>query len=80
MNANKLEQKTKMNAIELKKAIGRKPFRPFSIYMSDGDVIDVERAEWAVVHPRKQKTMIVFEADGGFRILDLHLISQIRAA
>ncbi|HEV2207417.1 MAG TPA: hypothetical protein VG167_01495 [Verrucomicrobiae bacterium] len=63
----------------IQKAIQQKPFRQFSVRLTDGELVPVEREHRAVVHPRG-KTMIIFEEDGGYRIIDLALITELQTS
>lgn len=63
----------------IQKAIQQKPFRRFSVRLTDGELVPVTREQRAFVHPRG-KTMIILEADGGYRIIDLALITELQTA
>jgi hypothetical protein len=63
----------------VQKAMAQKPFRPFSVRLTDGELVEIKGEHTAAVHP-KGKTMIVFEADGGYRIIDLALITGLQMA
>ena len=63
----------------IEEAINRKPFRPFSLRLADGQLVQVNEAYRAAVHPDVE-TMVIFEATGGYRILDIPLITGLQAA
>lgn len=63
----------------IKKAAERRPFRPFSLRLADGSQVQIPRENYAAVHPAG-KTMIVFEDDGGYRILDIARITELQTA
>jgi hypothetical protein len=63
----------------IQKAMAQKPFRRFSVRLTDGELVEIKGEHTAAVHP-KGKTMIVFEADGGYRIIDLALITELQTA
>jgi hypothetical protein len=63
----------------IQKAITQKPFRRFSVRLSDGELVQIKGAHTAAVHP-KGKTMIIFEEDGGYRIIDISLITELQTA
>jgi hypothetical protein len=63
----------------LQKAMTHKPFRRFSVRLTDGRLVQIRNEDTAAVHP-KANTMIVFEDDGGYRIIDIDLITELRTA
>lgn len=63
----------------IQKALARKPFRRFSLRLTDGRLVQIKRAHTAAVHP-KGDTMIIFEERGGYRILDIPLITEVQTA
>ena len=63
----------------IQKAITEKPFRRFSVRLSDGELVEVKGEQTAAVHP-KGKTMIIFDEDGGYRIIDIGLITELQTA
>jgi len=56
----------------------QKPFRRFSVF-TDGSLVAIKGEHSAAVHPRG-KTMVIFEEDGGYRILDIALITELQTA
>ena len=63
----------------IQKAMAQKPFRQFSVRLTDGELVKIKGEHTAAVHP-KGKTMIIFEEDGGYRIIDLALITELQTA
>jgi hypothetical protein len=63
----------------LQKAMAQKPFRRFSVRLTDGELVEIKGEHTAAVHP-KGKTMTDFEADGGYRIIDLAVITELQTA
>ena len=63
----------------IQKAITHKPFRRFSVRLTDGELVEIKGERTAAVHP-KGKTMIIFDADGGYRIIDIGLITELQRA
>ena len=57
----------------------QKPFRRFSVRLSDGELVEIKGEHTAAVHP-KGKTMIIFDEDGGYRIIDIALITELQTA
>ncbi len=63
----------------LRKALERKPFRRFSVRLTDGELVRIKSDHSAAVHP-KGETMVIFEDDGSYRIVDIALITKLQAA
>jgi hypothetical protein len=63
----------------VQKAMRQKPFRRFSIRLTDGRLVQIKDAHTAAIHP-KGNTMIVFEDKGGYRIIDIALITELQTA
>lgn len=57
--------------------MAQRPFRRFSVRLTDGELLPIRGEHTAAVHP-KGKTMIIFEEDGGYRIIDLALITELQ--
>lgn len=66
-----------MNVKTLTDVVSRRPFRPFTIRMANGARIRVGDPDRVAVHP-KGSVVILFENDGGTRILDMPLIAELR--
>ncbi len=60
----------------VKAAIQRRPFRPFSVRLADGSEIQIQSQEHVALHPTG-KTFIIFEPDGGYRIVDIPLVTDL---
>lgn len=54
----------------------RQPFQPFTIRMADGRSIDVGHPEFVALSPAG-RTVIIQTADGGHRVLDLLLMTEL---
>jgi len=63
----------------IEKAMSRKPFRRFSLRLTDGRLVPIKGEHRAAVHPNGD-TMIIFEEKGGYSIIDIALITELRAA
>ena len=61
---------TSMTREVFQKAMAQKPFRRFSIRLTDGRLVQIKDEHTAAVHP-KGSTLIVFEEKGGYRIIDI---------
>ncbi len=52
------------------------PFRPFSIHLADGRVFQVLHREF-LSHSPSGRTVVVHQADEGFSVLDLLLVTEL---
>jgi len=64
----------------IKHALERRPFRPFQLRLSDGSLVDIERENQLGLHPHTKKTVVYFDPDGGYHILDMALVTALHAA
>lgn len=60
----------------IKAAVQRRPFRPFSVRLADGSQIQIPGQDNAAVHP-DGKTFVIFEPAGGYRIVDVPLVTDL---
>jgi hypothetical protein len=60
----------------IRDAIRRRPFRPFSVKLADGSRIQIQHQDNVALHPAG-KTFIIFERDGGYRIVDIPLVTDL---
>ncbi len=65
-----------MTTEAIKDAIQRRPFRPFSVRLADGSQIQIESQDYVAMHP-VGKTFIIFEPNGGHRIVDIPLVTDL---
>ena len=56
--------------------VGKRPFRPFTIRLANGQRIRINDHDRVAVHP-DAKTLFLFERDGGYRIVDIPLIAEL---
>ena len=68
-----------MTRAVIRKAMVQKPFRRLSVRLTDGRLVQIKTEHTAAVH-RKGNTMIVFDDDGGYRIIDISLITELQTA
>ncbi len=54
------------------------PFHPFVMHLADGREIAVTHREWLASAPRG-RTVIVFQPDDSFNIVDLLLVTDLKA-
>ncbi len=47
-----------MTYVRMKAALAEKPFKPFRIHTSDGEVVRVKSPEFAWIHPNKRVIMV----------------------
>ncbi len=55
------------------------PFRPFNISMADGQSLEVAHRDFVAMSPAG-RTVIVYQNDENFNVLDLPLISELQVA
>lgn len=55
------------------------PFRPFTIRMADGRSFDVSHPDFVAQSP-SGRTVIVFQADESYSVLDLLLMTELQVA
>ena len=65
-----------MTTEAIKTAVQSRPFRPFIVSLANGLQIPIQSQEHVAVHP-DGKTFIVFEPDGGYRIVDIPLVTDL---
>jgi hypothetical protein len=65
-----------MTADAIRQAMHATPFVPFTPKMAGGPEVKVPHPDFIAVNPRGL-TVVVFEQDGGWRVLDTLLIGEI---
>lgn len=55
------------------------PFRPFTIRMADGRTFQVDHPDFIALSP-SGRTVIIFQRDDSYSILDLLLMSELEVA
>jgi hypothetical protein len=65
-----------MTIDQLRGAYRAKPFKPFTIHMGDGRSFRIDHPDF-VSHSPAGRTVIVYERDDSFHILDLLLMTEI---
>ena len=65
-----------MTAEAIKTAVQSRPFRAFTVCLANGLQIQVQSQEHVAVHP-DGKTFIIFEPNGGYRIVDIPLVTDL---
>ena len=67
-----------MSIDQIKEFTGRKPFRPFTINLLDGEPILIAEAAALVIPPRsKFGTLIAFTEDGRMHIFEQSVIASL---
>jgi hypothetical protein len=66
-----------MNAKILADVVSKRPFRSFTIRMANGGRVRVTDPDRVAIHP-EGSVLVIFETDGGLRILDLPLIAELQ--
>lgn len=62
---------------EIRKLYDARPFRPFDIHTADERRIRVAHPEFMATAPAA-RTVVVYQADGSFDIVDVLLVSALR--
>ena len=65
-----------MTTEAIKTAVQKRPFRPFSVRLADGSEIEIQSQDYVALHP-DGKTFIIFELTGGYRIVDIPLVTDL---
>jgi hypothetical protein len=66
-----------MTAQEFRSVFEALPFRPFTVYLADGREVTVRHQEYALLSPTG-RTLIVYEDDDSFQVLDLMLATGVQ--
>ncbi len=65
-----------MTSEAIRTAVQSRPFRPFSVRLANGLAIQIQSQDYVALHP-VGKTFIIFEPDGGYRIVDIPLVTDL---
>ena len=65
-----------MTTEAIRTVLQRQPFRPFTLNLANGLQIQVPDQEHIALHP-DGKTFVIFEPAGGYRIVDIPLVTDI---
>jgi hypothetical protein len=60
----------------IRTAVQNRPFRPFSLRLANGLQIQIEEQDRVALHP-DGKTFVIFEPNGGYRIVDIPLVADL---
>jgi hypothetical protein len=66
-----------MSVDELRKCIVASPFLPFTLNIADGRRIPVTGRDFILVPPEKGRTVLVYQRNGEFDMLDAMLITGL---
>lgn len=66
-----------MRIEEIGRALRAEPFRRFVLRTADGTAYEVPHPEFAAVHPRSERTVVVFGESGETSVLDPMLITAL---
>ncbi len=66
----------RMTTEAIKTAVQSRPFRPLTVRLANGLQIQIQSEEHVAVHP-DGKTFIIFEPNGGYRIVDIPLVTDL---
>lgn len=65
---------------QLREAIRRTPFRPFTVRTADGSEYPIPHPEFMAIHPRRSRDVFLFSSEGGYAIVDPFLMVSINYA
>ena len=65
-----------MHRDKLRELIRSEPFRPFTIHLPEGRSVHIFHHDFAVMSP-DGRTLLAFEADNSFNMIDVMLIASI---
>lgn len=65
-----------MTTEAIKTAVQSRPFRAFTVRLANGLQFQIQSQEHVAVHP-DGKTFIIFEPNGGYRIVDIPLVTDL---
>jgi len=68
-----------MTIQQLRELWKAEPFRPFTIHLADGREIPVRHREFLMPSP-SGRTMIVYQPDDSFNVIDLLLVTDLEVA
>ena len=65
-----------MTTEQFRATLHQQPFRPFTIHMADGRAFEVAHPDFVAQSP-SGRTVIVFQSDESYSVLDLLLMSEL---
>ena len=68
-----------MTSEQFRAALRLQPFKPFTIRMADGRTFDVSHPDFVAQSP-SGRTVMVFQADEDYSVLDLLLMTELQVA
>ena len=68
-----------MTAEQFREVLHQQPFRPFTIRMADGRAFEVVHPDF-VAQSHSGRTVIVFQPDENYSVLDLLLMSEVQVS
>ncbi len=68
-----------MTIDQFRQMYNSEPFQPFAIHLADGRSLSVSHKEFLAMSP-SGRTVIVYQSDDSFNIVDLLLVTDIEVA
>lgn len=68
-----------MTADQFRATLHQQPFCPFTIRMADGRAFEVAHRDFVAMSP-SGRTVIVYESDESYSVLDLLLMSELQVS
>jgi hypothetical protein len=66
-----------MTAKALREQMEARPFRAFGLRTADGGLLEVPHPEFISLDPTEERTVVVWDGQGGPSIVDLELVTQL---
>lgn len=66
-----------MNIDALRDAHQRRPFIPFTLYLSDGRNLSIDHPELLFMPPANSRTAVVATKSGDIRLIDVLMVTEI---
>ena len=68
-----------MTLEEFKGTLEAQPFQPFTLRLPDGRSLPIQHRDFVLISP-KGRTVVVYQPDGAFNIVDLMLVSDLHVS
>jgi hypothetical protein len=65
-----------MTTEQFRTTLHLQPFRPFTVRMADGRAFEIAHRDFVALSP-SDRTVIVFQADESYSVLDLLLMTEL---
>lgn len=69
-----------MTAAALKRRLEARPFGSFGLRTADGNLLPISHPEFISIDPVEERTVIVWDGEGGAWTIDLELVTELKTA